>query len=262
MNHSDDREGPAAGRFADYALDASAKFRPGSETPLLANRKKLLKKAFRPILHLIRDAHRILDYGCGSGDLLLFLARHTSATLIGFDPSSSQAEAARARVGGMESIRVVDDAGQLAGPFDLVFSLHVIEHVSDDELGAYAASLVRDLSPTGRIVLSTPNGLNPLAYAYFMSTDRTHVRMHSAFTLNEIFRPCGFEVTEMHRETPQFYDIPTFAKTVVWWCYSQFLRLGVYATAGGVRGLRFNLLMAPTLYFVIARSPRVGDNPR
>lgn len=249
-------------RFAAYALDASAKFIPGSEPTLSANRLKLLKRAFRPILPLIRDARRILDFGCGAGDLLAFLDQHTSASLIGFDPSSSQIDVARTRVHGLQSVHLVDDLQQLMGPYDLVFSLHVVEHVPDDALGAYAVSLVQHLSPCGRVVLSTPNGLNPLAYAYFMSTDKTHMRMHSAFTLNEIFRPLGYEVEQIHRETPQIYDLPTFAKTAVWWCYGQVLRLGVYATAGGVRGLRFPLMMAPTLYFVIARSPRVGDSPQ
>lgn len=262
MKQTDGRQITGQERFSNYALDSSMKYRPGSEVTLQVNRQKLLGKAFRPIMPLIRDARRILDFGCGSGDLLVFLAQNTKASLIGFDPSSSQLEVAQTRVKELPSVRLADDPRHLQGQFDLIFSLHVVEHVPDDELDAYASSLVGHLSPTGRVVISTPNGLNPLAYAYFMSTDRTHVRMHSAFSLNELFRPLGYEVERVHRETPQIYDLATFAKTAVWWCYSQFLRLGVYATAGGVRGLRFSLMMAPTLYFVLARSPRVGDDPR
>lgn len=244
---------PPAISFDEYALDSAAKFRPGSEELLLANRIKLLRKAYRPLFPALRSARRILDFGCGAGELLCFLHQVSDAQLYGFDPSRSQRELARTRCRDLPRVHCLSDLGEMEEKFDLVFSSHVIEHVPDAELPGFVSSMLERLTPDGRLVVATPNGLNPFAHAYFMATDRTHLRMHSAFTLSELVRPFGCEVLEAHRETPQAYDVPSFAKTAVWWLLAQLLRLGVCATAGGVRGLRFPFLMAPTFYCVIGR---------
>jgi len=237
--------------FRDYALDAATKFRPEKSEEGFRNRKKMLNKAFQPVMPLIRNARAILDFGCGSGDLLMFLQSVTPGSLVGYDPSPTQLDIARIRSSGNPRIRYVSDLDAMRATFDLVFSIHVVEHISDDNLDEFAAALTRCLASSGKIILATPNGLNPLAYAFFMSTDRTHVRMHSAFSLNEVFRPLGFEVKQVERELPQAYDFLTFCKTGVWWCLSQILKVAVYATAGGVRSLRYPLMMASSLYFVI-----------
>lgn len=260
MGNVSDHGGPGldweriATRFDGYAFDEASKLCPETRQTVRSNRDRMMARAFRPIMSLIRGATRIADIGCGAGDLLLFLRSRTSASLVGFDPSASQIETTKCRLGGAAGVGLLSDPAALRGTFDLVFSLHVIEHVPDPDLGNFAAFMANLISPSGKLVIATPNGLNPLSYAFNMSFDRTHVRMHSAFTLSELFRPLGLEVEQVHREIPQVYDFPTFAKTVVWWCMSLALKLGVYATAGGVRGLRFPLSMAPSLYYVIGRS--------
>ncbi len=240
-----------ARRFEAYAQQVDAKF-VGPET-LLRNRLKLLRRAYRPLAPALARARRVLDWGCGAGELLLFLSEATEAELVGFDPSTSQLAAAAARCRDLPRVRCTADSGQAEGPFDLVFTSHVVEHVPDGELRDFFQALLGRLAPDGKLVVATPNGLNPLAHAFYMASDVTHVRMHSPFSLNELVVPFGYQVTEVRRETPQSYDLASFAKTLTWWLSSLPLRLALYANAGGVRGLRFPLEMAATFYCVIER---------
>ncbi len=239
--------------FRDYALDTASKCQPGSADHLRANRFRMFERAFRPISTSISVARSIIDIGCGSGDLLLYLHSRTAAELVGFDPSMSQLQLAHQLCAGSERISIVSDLTPIDRRFDLVFAIHVIEHIPDIDLDRFVRDLARLTTDDGRIIIATPNGLNPFAYAYFMSTDRTHLRMHSPFTLNEIFRSHGFQVEQVHRELPQAYDLMSLLKTLAWSATSLPLKLALYATAAGVRGLRFPLTTAPSFYAVLGR---------
>ncbi len=99
---------------------------------------------------------RAADVGCGAGLLAEPLAR-LGATVTGLDAAAENIEAARAhaagqglaidyRTGGVES---------LSGPYDLITSMEVVEHVAD--VPAFLAGLASALAPDGLLVMSTPN---------------------------------------------------------------------------------------------------------
>jgi 2-polyprenyl-3-methyl-5-hydroxy-6-metoxy-1,4-benzoquinol methylase len=250
-------------RFDDYALQQAARLRPGSGDELFASRRKIFRRMLRLIPSQVQDARTIADVGCGAGDLLLFLEEETGAQIHGFDVSRSQLDLARARCRDKQRIRCHADLAETDTRFDLIFSLHVIEHVPDSELRGFLVSMLERLTPEGRLVIATPNGLNPFAYTAYMAMDGTHVRMHSPLTLNQLVEPLGFQVLEIHRETPQAHDLSSAAKTAVWWLYAQVLKLGVLAVAPGVRALRFPMTMAASFYAVIGRAPGVTSvSPR
>ena len=132
---------------------------------------------------------RILDIGCGAGLLCEPLAR-LGAAVTGVDAAPENIAAAKAHAEGSKLLapsaraepveaRIWDVSGErpstgsgradvgnvtyfqgeLAsldlGPFDLVTSMEVIEHVADKR--AFVASLAARLAPGGLMVLSTPN---------------------------------------------------------------------------------------------------------
>ena len=97
-----------------------------------------------------------LDVGCGAG-LLCEPLRRMGATVTGVDAAPELIEAARAhaeaaglaidyRAGGVEDV---------AGTFDLVTAMEVIEHVADP--AAFVHTLAARLAPGGLLVMSTPN---------------------------------------------------------------------------------------------------------
>ncbi len=96
------------------------------------------------------------DVGCGAGLLAEPLAR-LGAEVTGIDAAPENIEAARLHAEGQGlaidyRVGSIDD---LAGPYDLITSLEVIEHVTD--ASAFVAGLARALAPGGLLIMSTPN---------------------------------------------------------------------------------------------------------
>ena len=97
---------------------------------------------------------RLLDVGCGKGDLLARLL-HRGWTVEGLEVDGEAAAYARTNhglkvhVGALEGQRFPDDV------FDAVTMNHVIEHVHDPI--ALIRESLRVLKPGGRLVLATPN---------------------------------------------------------------------------------------------------------
>ena len=103
------------------------------------------------VLELLAPAagERILDLGCGSGQLTAAIAAH-GASVIGLDSSQEMLEAARAQYPELE-FRLGDAADfSLAAPVDAVFSNAVLHWVKNAD-GA-AACIARALIPGGRLV--------------------------------------------------------------------------------------------------------------
>jgi 2-polyprenyl-6-hydroxyphenyl methylase/3-demethylubiquinone-9 3-methyltransferase len=97
-----------------------------------------------------------LDVGCGAGLLAEPLAR-LGATVTGIDAAPEVIAVARehAQGQGLQIDYRVGDVQQLAGTFDLVTSMEVIEHVADP--AAFLKALAARLAPGGLLILSTPN---------------------------------------------------------------------------------------------------------
>jgi 2-polyprenyl-3-methyl-5-hydroxy-6-metoxy-1,4-benzoquinol methylase len=101
---------------------------------------------------------QILDFGCGSGVMLSFLAAH-SQRVTAMDIDLLPLDRVKEHIPLAENIRVLDAnhvaLSQLsAGSVDLINALDVLEHVED--LRATLAELLNLLKPGGRLVVSGP----------------------------------------------------------------------------------------------------------
>ena len=99
---------------------------------------------------------RVLDLGCGTGDLTAELAG-TAGTALGVEVSETALRRARARYPELE-FRLAPIDGPLPlddGSVDVVWSSEVIEHVADT--GRWLSEIRRVLVPRGRLLLTTPS---------------------------------------------------------------------------------------------------------
>jgi 2-polyprenyl-6-hydroxyphenyl methylase/3-demethylubiquinone-9 3-methyltransferase len=99
---------------------------------------------------------RAADVGCGAGLLAEPLAR-LGAEVTGVDAAAENIEAARLHAEG-QGLAIdyrIGSVDALTGPYDLVTSLEVIEHVTDTR--AFVWGLAGALAPGGLLILSTPN---------------------------------------------------------------------------------------------------------
>lgn len=114
----------------------------------------------RVVADLDFSGKRVLDIGCGSGGITLFLAReYQPAEIVGYDVEQPVVDLAtqRAREQGLDGIAsfVRGEPGPLPFPvesFDIVFSKDALIHVADKE--ALFADIFRLLKPGGRFAAS------------------------------------------------------------------------------------------------------------
>ncbi|HXD73435.1 MAG TPA: class I SAM-dependent methyltransferase [Vicinamibacterales bacterium] len=128
---------------------------------LAALRARARRSPFAALLdRSIADDARIVDVGCGTGQMCLYLAR-PERTVVGVDVTraSLQLGAEAARRFDLERVRFVEmdlqRPGLLEQSFDVVYSSGVIHHTANPR-GSFA-SLVRLVKPGGMLVVGVYN---------------------------------------------------------------------------------------------------------
>ena len=139
----------------------------------------------------LTSGERVVDFGCGLGQLTRAMARASGVRVIGIERSAEQiTEALRqAREAGEEGLLDLR-AGEVETPplapaewgaFDLAHARFVLEHVADP--AAVVRQMVRAVRPGGRVVLADddhdvlrlwpePDGLTVVWRAYMNTYDR------------------------------------------------------------------------------------------
>lgn len=105
----------------------------------------------------LQPGMRMLDVGCGWGSLAMHAAEHYQARVLGITVSAEQAELARQRVRAtglddLVEIRLQDYRDVSDGPFDVISSVGMAEHVGRERMQEYAQILFDALKPGGRLL--------------------------------------------------------------------------------------------------------------
>lgn len=106
---------------------------------------------------------RILDFGCGTGNFLKFISRlRPDLQLHGTDFSNESIRIAQNTCASLEPAPDLRTLTSLptpwaSGSFDAVYSLEVVEHLSDATLETMLAEIHRLLRDGGYAVITTPN---------------------------------------------------------------------------------------------------------
>jgi SAM-dependent methyltransferase len=131
----------------------------------------------------LAPGQRVLDLGCGPGDILQFLP---AVDYVGYDINPAYIERARKRFGerGRFFCAAVGESLPLDGAFDVVIAHGVLHHLDDEAARALFRVARRALKPAGRLVTFDgcyAEGQSALA-RLFLSLDRgRHVRGREAY---------------------------------------------------------------------------------
>jgi ubiquinone/menaquinone biosynthesis C-methylase UbiE len=148
----------------------------------------------------IAAGDRVLDLGCGAGNLVADLQR-AAASVVGVDVAEAALRRARARHPEITFLRAEID-GELPledNAFDVVWSSEVIEHVADT--ARWMSEVRRVLRPGGRLLLTTPShGRLKLAIGgleRYSEPLGDHLHLYTARSLRELLAEFDFDQVEV-----------------------------------------------------------------
>jgi SAM-dependent methyltransferase len=156
---------------------------------------------------------RVFDIGSGTSDILDHLP---SVEYFGLEPSGAYVDAARKRFGSRATILHggVDDFDPepWAGTCDLVLSVGVLHHLTDDQAAGLLSAAARLLKPGGRFVAMDPcleTGQNPIARALIVRDRGQHVRTRdqAEALLGDTFRTAAVRVRTDLLHVPYTHSI-------------------------------------------------------
>lgn len=99
-----------------------------------------------------KPGQKILDYGCGTGDFLLY-AQNKNLTVYGIEPNESALGITRKKIGKENASD--KPIGDLKESFDIITLWHVLEHIPD--LFSFIEELKSKLNHKGQILIAVPN---------------------------------------------------------------------------------------------------------
>lgn len=132
-----------------------------------------------------KPGERVLDLGCGTAEILRYLPKEISYH--GFDISEPYIRAARERYGtrGLFEVDILDPVKAARLPkFDVVLTIGVLHHLSDDEAKSLFATAQAALKPGGRFISADPclvDGQNPIARLLIKKDRGQNVRSEAGY---------------------------------------------------------------------------------
>jgi SAM-dependent methyltransferase len=178
---------PALGEFDPYGASAQA---------------QLQARAIGQFLPRSRDA-RILEVGCGMGDLMVGLSE-LGYHCTGLDVSRTRIEYLRSRRG--SRLRFEHAEGThlpfASASFDAVISIQLFEHLHPDDAGTHLREVWRVLKPGGRCLLETPNrwaGPGDVSRFFSDQPEGFHLREYSIAELSRLFHSALFSPVSVVR---------------------------------------------------------------
>ena len=147
---------------------------------------------FLPLFKGSEPNDKILELGCGPGNMLEFLTKCGFKQVKGIDISSEQVELAKKHGCDAEVADVFEYLDGKQDTFDSIIALDFIEHFHKEELLELARLLFRALKKGGRLILQTPNGegLFPRQIIY---GDLTHLTIFTPASIMQLLKLVGFD---------------------------------------------------------------------
>jgi SAM-dependent methyltransferase len=155
-----------------------------------------------------KDA-RILDIGCGCGQLLYMLREKDYKNIRGVEIGRTQAEITR-RLGiaADHTDDLVEYLKKNSG-WDVVIMSQVIEHFPKEDVYLYLEAVKESMNKGGDLIIATPN-VTLLSGTFQRYIDFTHETAFTERSLGEVLRVCGFGDIEIYPDTPSFRWRPKF----------------------------------------------------
>jgi SAM-dependent methyltransferase len=139
---------------------------------------------------------KILDYGCGYGDILCSLRNEDYKNIYGVDIENNAIKHCIKKVLNVKKL----DLNKLKNPFDISFDIiimsHVIEHIDKNQI-INTLSIIRKefLDRKGKLLIAVPNAQSNTS-AYWAYEDFTHSTLFTSGSLFYVLKGAEFNNIE------------------------------------------------------------------
>jgi len=168
---------------------------------------------------------KILELGCGFGDLLALLTKHNQFELFGVDISADAIKVAKKRAAGASfAIANALDIPKTfpRASFDFVVAIHLIEHIKYPE--KLIAEIKALLTPEGKLLVVTPNRDSQLAKLkgsrWEGLKDKTHISLMGKEKLKMLLESQRLKIVKEFTDGP--WDPPYLSHLPKWFQASLF----------------------------------------
>jgi SAM-dependent methyltransferase len=169
---------------------------------------------------------RILDFGCGWGQLITALKQSGFGSAAGADIEPAALAHCRDKGHVVYDLRSPDEFYDgLRGTFDLIVSMHVLEHIPKADVITELRRLRELLTPSGRLVVAVPNAQS-FTGPYWAYEDFTHQTLYTTGSISFVLRAAGFrEVRFLDVQcTAGIGPIARLCRRVTWRLYDAWYR--------------------------------------
>lgn len=143
----------------------------------------------------------LLDVGCGDGRLCSLLGRAWAGRYVGVDLAEQAIAFARAFNPGAEFI--VGSVSNIPGTFDVIACIEVLEHILDEDLPGFVASLCEKVTSHGLLLVSVPTvvrPINPKHYRHYtLELLREHLAPYFDIVSHVYLFYCGYQTALLNR---------------------------------------------------------------
>jgi len=137
----------------------------------------------------ITSGCKVLEIGPGTGGFVQFAKDCGASSVDVIDREHAVMNYLKNKVqirnGWVSSVEQLENIQSQLDKYDLIFMLQIVEHVNKSSLTSMLQILYKQLNPGGRILITVPNGGNPLSIVERYS-DITHENLFSENSLQQI----------------------------------------------------------------------------
>jgi hypothetical protein len=168
---------------------------------------------------------------------------------VGIDLSEEQLKIAKSYGLNVHKEDLFDFFKSNAGQYELIFSSHVIEHLTKNEGVSYLMGMQSCLRSGGKVIVCTPNALSMFGFGY-LGGDITHEVCHTPMSLFGLMEACGFKMIGVYPEWPVAVDFNSSVRVILWNIIKPLLR-GLFVIQSGTDLKRAGYLLLENYMFAV-----------
>lgn len=169
---------------------------------------------------------RILDVGCGAGDVLFWLKKASYDNLQGFDVSPEMVSLAHES--GVPEVALGSIAETLPAigdeTFDVVIAFDILEHFTKSEAFDILDGIFRVMKSGGVLVLHVPNA-EGIFGAKIVHGDLTHETAFTQTSMRQTLSAVGFDHIRSYEDRPVVHGAKSAMRSLIWGVGSSPFRL-------------------------------------